>query len=86
MRRPKIQNKNHKFSFKTNSSKNLSERSFYEDEAEDEKDNFAAHSKSIRIELEQQQNFDPQRKRKDSYKVKITTCREYEVNDPSIFK
>ena len=25
------------------------------------------------------------RKRKDSYKVKITTCREYEVQDPSVF-
>jgi hypothetical protein len=27
-----------------------------------------------------------QRKRKDSYKVKITTYREYEVEDPSVFK
>jgi hypothetical protein len=27
-----------------------------------------------------------QRKRKDSYKVKITTYREYEVEDPSLFK
>jgi hypothetical protein len=26
-----------------------------------------------------------QRKRKDSYKVKITTYREYEVEDPSLF-
>jgi hypothetical protein len=27
-----------------------------------------------------------QRKRKDSYKLKITTFREYEVDDPSMFQ
>lgn len=38
-----------------------------------------AKSKSIRIELEQNSNPNQKRKRKDSYKVKITTFREYEV-------
>lgn len=44
------------------------------------------HSKSIRIELEQMQDLSGKRKRKDSYKVKITTYREYEVGDTGLFK
>jgi hypothetical protein len=38
-----------------------------------------SQSKSIRIELEQNQKKGEKRARKDSYKVKITTFREYEV-------
>ena len=38
-----------------------------------------AKTKSIKIELEQKQNMDDKRQRKDSYKVKITTFREYEL-------
>jgi hypothetical protein len=30
--------------------------------------------------------MDSKRQRKDSYKVKITTYREYEVDDPNLFK
>ena len=36
-----------------------------------------AQSKSVKIELEQTQNAGDKKQRKDSYKVKITTFREY---------
>jgi hypothetical protein len=39
------------------------------------------HSKSIRIELEQKVDNGKNKKRKDSYKVKITTFQEYEMED-----
>lgn len=39
------------------------------------------HSKSVRIELEQNQDPHLKKSRKDSYKVKITTFHEYEMED-----
>ena len=45
-------------------------------------------TKSIRIELEQQPGASRKgMKRRDSYKVKITTYREYEIDEPdALFK
>jgi hypothetical protein len=52
---------------------------------DNEEDNFDTksftHSKSLRIEFEQKMDPKKRKERKDSYKVKITTFHEYEVDD-----
>ena len=84
--------RNHKnsFQFGAKRGKQPKVREFDEDEEDKKSDtkSFTA-SRSIRIELEQQ--MDPKKKnRKDSYKVKITTFREYEMehngNPMDLFK
>ena len=70
----------HKHSFQFNPQ---SDR-FHSDQ-QGEKEGSLNHRKSIKIELEQKQVMNEKKKRKDSYKVKITTCRQYELEDPSVF-
>lgn len=73
--------KEHKYSFQTGTNPEGFKR-----RRQEERHSFGVYeaeggpqSKSIKIELEQTQNFDEKRQRKDSYKLKITTFREYDI-------
>lgn len=55
----------------------MSKSNHFED-SDFEDDKSYCHSKSIRIELEKNNS---RKHRKDSYKVKIITCHQYEMDD-----
>ena len=75
----KNHDKNHKFSFQQCGTEPdqpfFSSNKNYNDEPNEGMG--MAQSKSVKIELEQTQNAGDKKQRKDSYKVKITTFREY---------
>jgi hypothetical protein len=76
--------KDHKSSFQFGNNTPRNDRYSTNNSKYDDKDDDAksfTHSRSIRIEFEQKMDPNLKKKRKDSYKVKVTSFHEYEMDD-----